>query len=167
MTEIAIQTVRSIPPIDWRGVPVNVYLRFRNRVSAVCRSQHECEDLVHWFGAAEFCPFPPILIMVPGTGGILLCGFGLATAAELRDDAVGLWVLKSERMVKTGSLVDFDDLRERAGLVRRENVRDAVAEAFHERIRQHKENIRTDPFRQPRYPRWRGRTVFGYRGIEE
>lgn len=44
---------------------------------------------------------------------------------------------------------DFDAARERANMVRRENVGAAAAEALQSRIRRHKANPVTDPPRQP------------------
>ncbi len=48
---------------------------------------------------------------------------------------------------------DFNAARERANMVRRENVAAAAAEAIQDRIRRHKANPITDPPRQPlRWP---------------
>ena len=157
------QGKRLVPPINWRGVP----LGYHGKMSAVCRTFTECNDLVKWFGDAEFCPFAPIFLMIPGTGGIVLAGLGYATAAELRDDAVTIWEEKSERLAKTGSLHDFDTLREKHGLMRREDVREATREAFHERIRQHMASPVTDPFREPQYVRVNGKTVHAVAKLEE
>ena len=156
---------RATPPINWKGVP----LKYHNRVSAVCRSLTECEDLVRWFGDPKFCPLASILLLIP-EHPTLLVGAGYATAAELRDDAVNLWGKYTERLAKTGSLMDFDSLRERHGLMRREELKDATASAFWERIRAHRANPITDPFRQPNYPRVNGKTVFpsdGFNGVRE
>ena len=156
-----------VPPIDWRGVPYHIRQRYENRVSALCTSVQECEDLVRWFGAEDFCPFLPVLLMVPGTGGILLSGLGLATVSELRDDAVGLWHLKSERMEKHGSLIDFDEARERHGQMRREDVPAAISEALRERARKHLANPVTDPARQPIYPNPTEKVVYSVDGLKE
>lgn len=155
MTEIVIKGRVKLPPINWIGVPET----FVGKVAAVCRTQAEAEDLVAWFGSAEFCPYPPILLLIPGTGGVILAGLGLATAAELRDDAVGIWEMKRELIAKTGAVLDFDELRERAGLMRREDVPARMAEAFEDRIQRHKSSPVTDPARQPNYPRPNERTL--------
>ena len=78
---------------------------------------------------------------------------------------MNLWARKSQQLAKTGSVFDFDALREKHGLVRRENVRDAVCEAFAERIKRHKANMRTDPPRVPQYPRVNGKMVFALNGL--
>lgn len=154
---------QRIPPIDWRGVP----LTWHNRVSAVCRTQDEANDLVKWFGAVDFCPLLPVLLLVPGTGGVLLCGLGYATAAELRDDAVAVWVKNSEKIAKSGSIFDFDELREKHGLIEKAKVKTAMSEAFWERIQRHRASPVTDPFRQPQYPRVNGKTVHAVAKVEE
>ncbi len=145
---------RQTPSIDWRDVP----LKYWGKVSAVCRSMPDCGDLVSWYGDSEFCPIAPILLLIPGHP-VLLVGAGYATAAELRDDAVTLWGKYTARLQKTGSLMDFDEARERRGDMRREDVAARTAEAFHDRIKKHRANPVTDPARQPDYPRIRGKTV--------
>ncbi len=152
----AFASRRATPPINWLGVPD----RFYRKVSAVCRNPGDCEDLVRWFGDADFCPYLPIFLMIPGTEGVMLIGMGYATAAELRDDAVNIWGKYTARLAKTGSLMDFDALREKHGDMRKENVAAEMAEAFRERIRKHKANPITDPAREPQYVRVNEKTVF-------
>lgn len=152
---------RRIPRIDWQGVPS----KYWGKVSAVCRSASDCEELVKWYGDALFCPIQPILLLIPGHP-TLLVGLGYASAAELKDDAVNLWGKYSERLAKTGSIVNFSELRERNQLMRREDVAARTAEAFWDRIQAHKASPVTDPARQPRYPRVNGKTVFPVAKIE-
>lgn len=149
-----IPVAKRTPKIDWRGVPPGL----KGKVSAVCRSEKDCADLVHWFGDPNFCPFLPILLLIPGAPG-QLAGLGLATAAELRDEAVARWQLMTRRLERIGRIVDFDTLREKHGLMRKEDVEPAFREALVERIRKHRRNPRTDPPRQPLYPRVNGRTI--------
>ncbi len=153
---------RKTPPIDWRGVPFSYY----NKVSAVCRTLAECDDLVYWFGDAEFCPYLPVLVQTPA-GWTAIAGMGFATAAELRDCAVSLWERHSESMEKRGTIFDFDTLRERRGLADRDKAGAAWAEAIEERIRKHKASPRTDPFRQPQYVRPNERVLFAVDGTRD
>lgn len=152
---VEIQTARRIAPIDWRGVPAN----FRGKLSAVCRTAAECDELVHWFGSPDFCPNLPIMVMVPGAQPTLIAGLGYATAAELRDCAVVTWHEQTEKLGKMGSLLDFDALRERHGLMRREDVDPATREALLRRVAQHKANPITDPQRVPARRNPTNRTV--------
>ncbi|KKN27943.1 hypothetical protein LCGC14_0859330 [marine sediment metagenome] len=151
-----IQSARRIAPIDYQGVPA----KFKGKLSAVCRTAAECDELVHWFGSPDFCPNLPVMVMVPGAQPTLIPGFGYATAAELRDCAVVTWYEQTERLAKTGRVFDFDALRERRSLMRREEVDSAVREAMLRRIEQHKANPVTDPFRQPVYPNPTNRKVY-------
>ena len=152
----ALQMAKLVPPIDWKGVPAS----FKGKLSAVCRTAAECDELVNWFGSPDFCPNLPIMVMVPGTQPTLIPGFGYATAAELRDCAVVTWHTQTEKLARTGRILDFDALRERRGLMRREDVDSAVREAMRRRIAQHKAHPVTDPFRQPVYPNPTNRTLF-------
>ena len=153
---VAIHAAKRIPAIDYRGVPAG----FKGKLSAVCRSAAECDELVQWFGSPDFCPNLPIMVMVPGTQPTLIPGFGYATAAELRDCAVVTWHTQAEKLTKAGSVLDFDALRERRGLMRREKVDAEVREAMLRRIAQHKAHPVTDPFRQPIRPNPTNRTLF-------
>jgi len=147
---------KFIAPIDWRGVPPS----FKGKLSAVCRTAAECDELVHWFGSPDFCPNLPIMVLVPGAQPTLIPGFGYATAAELRDCAVVTWHQQIEKLAATGKLFDFDDLRDRRGLMRREKVDAEVREAMRRRVAQHKGNPVTDPPRKLKYRNPANRTVY-------
>jgi hypothetical protein len=154
---VSMQIAKRIPPINYKGVPAS----FKGKLSAVCRTAAECNELVRWFGSADFCPVLPIMVMVPGAPTpTLIPGAGYATAAELRDCAVAVWYQQTERLTATGGLADFDALRERRGLMRREEVDPAVREAMLRRIAQHKANPITDPPRQPVYQNPTNRVVY-------
>ena len=159
-------TVLAVTPeIDWSTVPVELRA-LKGKVSAVCRSKQECADLVHWFGDPEFAPFNPILLLIPGAPQ-QIAGMGYAPAAELRDQAVAVWEIISERVEKKGRPVDFDDLRERNRLMRKEDVDTAMREALWDRIQRHKASPRTDPPRQPRHVRFNEKTVHPVDGLRE
>ena len=153
---MVIQTARRIAPIDWAGVPAS----FKGKLSAVCRTAAECDELVHWFGSPDFCPNLPIMVMVPGTQPTLIPGFGYATAAELRDCAVVTWHTQAEKLTKMGRVLDFDALRDRRGLMRRERVDTEVREAMLRRVAHHKANPITDPPRKLKYRNPTNRTVY-------
>jgi hypothetical protein len=147
-------TRKAIPRIDWTGVPA----RYVGKASAVCRTLAECSELVRWFGDATFYPFLPVLVKAPG-GWTAITGWGYADAAELQDCAVVLWHRQTLALEATGRLMDFDDLRERNGLMRREELSAAVGDAIDRKIANHKASPVTNPFRQPSYPRPNGRTL--------
>ncbi len=141
------------PEIDWCGCPE----KFWGRVSAICRSMSDCLDLNHYFGLdnENFEPDLPILMIFPGPRGPIygqVAGMGLAPVYEIRDECVARWEITEERVRKTGGIVDFDVLREKAGLVERSKVDEAFRTALTDRIAAHKASPITDPPRQPKYP---------------
>lgn len=143
---VALHVGKRIPPIDWQGVPV----QYRGRVSAVCRTADECGELVRWFGDAAFCPYLPVMLLVPGADApTLIAGLGYATAAELQDCAVVTWERQTGRLKKDGRLLDYDTLREKHGLMRREDVDASIRQALRDRVAQHKANPVSDPPRVP------------------
>ena len=146
---VAIHMLKRIAPIDWAGVPAS----FKGKCSAVCRTAEECGELVRWFGSPDFCPVLPVMVMVPKADApTLIAGMGYATAAELQDCAVVTWHEQTRKLAETGHVLDFDTLRERHGLMRREDVDAAVREALVDRVARHKANPISDPQRQPIYP---------------
>ena len=154
---VAVHMAKLIPPIDYRGVPAS----FVGKLSAVCRTANDCYNLAAWFGAPNFAPNFPVMVLVPGADApTLIAGMGYATAAELRDCAVVTWHQQTEKLRNTGKLLDFDTLRERCGLMRREEVDTAVRDAMARRAAQHKANPVTDPPRKLVYPNPTNRTVF-------
>ena len=152
-----LQMAKRIAPIDWKGVPAS----YHGKLSAVCRSLKECDELPRWFGSSDFMPNLPVMVMIPGADGpTLIAGMGYATVAELRDCAVSAWGKQTDRLATTGSLADFDALREKHGLMRREEVDAAAREAMLRRVAQHKANPLTDPYRQPTYANPTNKTRF-------
>ena len=149
---VVVHMAKAIPPISWEGVPAS----FVGKCSAVCRTEKECAELVWWFGSPNFCPDLPVMVMVPGADTpTLIAGMGYATAAELRDCAVVTWYQQTKKLAHGGKLLDYDALRERRGLIRREDVDAAAREAMARRVAQHKASPITDPARQPAYPKRR------------
>ena len=161
---VAVHMAKRIAPIDWKGVPAS----YIGKCSAVCRTVEECGELVRWFGSSDFCPNQPVMVMVPGTDApTLIAGMGYATAAELQDCAVVTWHEQTRKLATTGKLVDFDALRERRGMMRREEVDLATREALLRRVAQHKANPISDPARQPVYPNPTGKKIYGAKGASE
>ncbi len=150
-------SVKTAEP-NWAGVP----LAYVNKVSAVCRTMAECNDLVGWFdGKPDFCPDMPVLLLIPNVDKpIAVCGMGFATAAELRDTCIEVWGSKNLKQQQKGSQFDFDDLRERAGELPREKVAEMTAYAYWDRLQRHKASPVTDPWKRMRYPNPKGRTKF-------
>lgn len=156
MTDL-ILSARAVPPIDWTGVAPAVRTAYEGKVSAVIRSSQEAEDLAKWFGDATFCPLLPILLVYEDAQPDVIIGDGYADAAELRDLAVYQWERTTVLLEQNGGLrFDFDALRERHGLMRRDEVDAAVRNAMRDRVERHRRNPVTDKPRDPMrdsYPR--------------
>lgn len=154
---VAIHMMKHVAPISWEGVPD----RYKGKCSAVCRTAEDCAELVRHFGSPDFAPYLPVMVLVPGAHApTLIAGFGYATAAELRDCAVVTWEQQTAKIAAGKPPIDFDEARERHGLMRREDVDTATREALLSRIARHKANPISDPFRQPVYPNPTAKTVF-------
>ena len=154
---IAIQTAKRVAPIDWTGVPEN----FLGKLSAVCRTAEDCAELVRWFGSPDFAPNLPVMVMVPGAHApTLIAGMGYASAAELQDCAVVTWEQQTTKLAEGKPLLDYDEARERRGLMPREEVDAATRDALLRRVKEHMANPITDPFRRPEYPNPTNKTKF-------
>ncbi len=137
---------------------------FLGKLSAVCRTAEDCAELVRWFGSAAFAPNLPVLVMVPGAHApTLIAGMGYATAAELQDCAVVTWEQQTTKLAEGKPLLDYDEARERRGLMRRDEVDAATRDALLRRIKAHMDNPVTDPFRQPEYPNPKNQMKFAVR----
>lgn len=160
------------PPIDYTGIPQAYWPSrtivvkpdgskyggpIKDKVSAVCRSMADCDDLVAWFGnQPNFCPDLPILLMIPGAITVV-SGLGYSTAAELRDCCCEVWGVKTGG--DAAKRFDVNEMRERAGLPRREDVPAMVQQAFRDRVAKHKASPVTDPWRQHQYPNPTNKTL--------
>ena len=153
----AIQTAKRVAPINYKGVPGD----FLGKLSAVCRTAEDCAELVRWFGSPDFAPNMPVMVMVPGAHApTLIAGMGYATAAELQDCAVVTWEQQTTKLAEGKPLLDYDEARERRGLLPREEVDAATRDALLRRVKEHMANPITDPFRKPTYPNPTNKTKF-------
>lgn len=93
----------------------------RGRTAAVVRTKAEAEDLSHRMGGRDVKPTRPVLVDT-GHSRVMVVGAGEATAAELSELAVSAIEKQEATRRRTGMDLDFDALREKAGLMRREDV---------------------------------------------
>lgn len=116
------------------------------KVSAVVRNADDAANLAHRLGGSDAMPFRPVLVDTGDSRARrIIVGDGEASAAELQDLA-----LKATTETKRP---DFDALRERHGLMRREDVRPAIQDALRRRAQAHIDHPVTDPARVPGGPR--------------
>ena len=124
-------------------------LSMQGKVSGIVRNEHDAGEIGAAFGRAAK-PRKPIMLVGPDERTIILIvGDGVAEAAELEDLALATLNRQQERVRKQGRSLDFDALRERHGLMRREEVDPAIRQALIERIRRHQRSPITDPVRIP------------------
>ena len=101
------------------------YLRHRTAV----------EDFAHAQGRTEK-PRKPLMLYGPDNyTPIVIVGDGVTEAAEMQDLALQAIDKQEAQFKKSGRGLDFDDMRERRGLVRREDFDTALKEAFAERAK--------------------------------
>lgn len=115
--------------------------QMRGQLSAVVRNREDAQNLAYRLGGRGIRPDRPVMVETP-RGRVIVEGLGQATAAELEDMAVSALEKKSGP--------DFDHLREKNGLMRREEVDAAVRNALLDKVAKHKANHRTDPGVKPR-----------------
>lgn len=137
--------------LDWQGPTMPATMQ--HHVSQAARGMKEAAGLVELFDKGRhYKPQAPILLVGPdGRQPILLIGDGVTEVAELQDMAQAAIADQEEAMSSnsSGRGMDYDSLREKHGKVRREDVDTQIRYAISERIRHHKENPVSDPFRQP------------------
>jgi hypothetical protein len=139
MTDLLVPVARRIP------------LALHGKVAGAFNGQRAAQEIGCVFGRSTR-PKQPILLWGPDERSVMLImGDGEAEAAELEDLAQAVLAKAQSNVDKTGRAVDFDALREKHGLMRREEVDAAVRDALRRRIAQHRANPVTDPFRQPEW----------------
>ncbi|HEX9704460.1 MAG TPA: hypothetical protein VGA20_04385 [Gemmatimonadales bacterium] len=103
----------GLEPLDRTGLRMSWW----DKVSYVARSLEQCGELVRFFGAADFCPLRPVLLLFPTGEHAVVDGAGYTSAAELQDLCVVTWGRYLDRMtVNGGRIFDFDALREQHGI---------------------------------------------------
>jgi hypothetical protein len=133
------------------GVPIYHLLepKYAATVHAV-NNAADARDLSHRLGGRAVMPKREIVLVgADGQTAIVIPGAGVTEAAELEDVALEAYEAQEAKLRAGKPLVDFDELRERAGLPPRKEFDSLFRQAMQDRIARHKANPRTDPARQP------------------
>lgn len=124
-------------------------LSIRQGTQASAATHAQIDEAVYRMGP-EAMPKGPLALFGPdGRMMTIILTDGVTPMIELAEVAHQALDAQESRVNATGHGFDFDAARERAGMVRRENVGAAAAEAIQDRIRKHQANPVTDPPRQP------------------
>jgi len=148
VVDLLIPIGRRIPVVlNEHGVP----LALRGQVSGAVRGDADARDIAYAFGR-DAKPVQPILVYGPDDRVLtVVMGNGLTEAAELQDMALEVMERNRERQRSQGGTVNFDELREEAGLVPREQYDAAFRDALRRRVARHRANPITDPARNVRW----------------
>jgi hypothetical protein len=144
--DLLVPLVQHLPGIGL--VPTSLGRQVLARASA----PEQMSEIVNAMGRGAK-PSRSILLEDPDTeSATIVIADGHTEMAELEDLANETFERNAIRRRKFGSSFDFDGARERAGQPAREKMAAIWHDAIAERIRKHKENPVTDPFRQPYRP---------------
>ena len=123
--------------------PEQIPWDLRGEVSGYMRGAKQVSDFAHAVGRTTKVTKPLMIYGPDDRVPICIVGDGVTEAAEMEDlalEALG----KSEEMVKkTGRGFDFDEAREKAGMVRREDFQEAWHDAFERKSKELKSTWRT------------------------
>ena len=123
----------------------------RGEVSGVIHGMDQAREVAHAFGRAHK-PTKPLMVYGPDNYmPILIIGDGVTEAAEMQDLAEEAIGRQQEAVKRNGGRgMNFDEARERAGGVRREDFGAAFADALARRAAYLKAHQRTEPAARPR-----------------
>lgn len=131
-----VDLVVSDGPIPWDLTGETCgYLRHRTAV----------EDFAHAQGRTTKPTLPLMLYGSDDRTPIVVVGDGVTEAAEMQDLALAALDKQETQYKKSGRGFDFDEAREKAGMVRREDFGNAMADAFAERVAYLKAHQVTEP----------------------
>lgn len=142
MIDIIVPQARIVDLVVCEGqVPPSL----RGMVSGTLRGMRQASDFAHAVGKATR-PKAPLMLYGPDEYmPIMVIGDGETEAAEMQDLAMEAIGRQEEAVKRNGRGMNFDEARERAGMVRRENFQEAWHDAFQRRADYLRRNQRTDP----------------------
>ena len=102
-------------------------------------------DFAHAVGRTKM-PKKPLMVVGPDSGvPIIVMVDGDTEASEMEDRALAAIDKQQEQIKKTGRAMDFDNLREENGMVRREDFGKALSEGFQRNAEYLRTHQVTDP----------------------
>lgn len=122
--------------------------QLRKDIQVGVKTHADIEEMAYRLGGRERKP-DSVMLWGPDGTQIIILGAGEADAAELTDLAHESLARAEDAVKKRGTTMNFDEMRERERLPRREDVDGMIREALRDRVRRHKANPISDPPRQP------------------
>jgi hypothetical protein len=120
-------------------------LDMQGQLSGSLRGAQQVADFAHAIGRNKM-PKRPLMVYGPDNGyPILVIGDGVTEAAEMQDLAQEALGKQEENVRKHGRAFDFDEARERHGMVRREDFGKVLSDALQRNVDYLKRNQVTDP----------------------
>jgi hypothetical protein len=102
-------------------------------------------DFAHAVGKSKM-PTKPLMVVGPDGGvPIIVMVDGDTEASEMQDLALAAVDKQQEQIKKTGRAMDFDDLREQYGMVRREDFSQVFSDGLQRNVEYLKTHQVTDP----------------------
>ena len=117
----------------------------QGQVSGTLRGRKQAMEFAHAVGRTKMPTKPLMVYGADNYMPILIVGDGVTEAAEMEDLALAALDKQEESVKKHGRGMDFDEARERTGMVRREDFGKVLSEAFQKNVEYLKRNARTDP----------------------
>ncbi len=104
------------------------------------------KDIAYRYGARDHKPFLPLYVKGPDDRvPMVVAGWGEVEASEIQDLTLAAIDKQQEMIKRTGRAMDFDEMREQARMVRREDFPQMLSDAALERAEYMKAHSRTDP----------------------
>lgn len=147
MTDIIVPMARVI---DIVVCEEQVPWDLRGEVSGVMRGKQQVMDFAHAVGRRTMPKKPLMLYGADNYMPICVIGDGVTEAAEMEDLALEALDRQAESVKKNGRGMNFDEARERRGMVRREDFGTVLSEALMRNVKRRKANWRTDAADQPK-----------------
>lgn len=121
-------------------------LDMQGQLSGSLRGAQQVSEFAHAVGRNRM-PKQPLMVYGPDNAyPILIVGDGVTEAAEMQDLAQEALGKQEENVRKFGRAFDFDEARERAGMVRREDFGKVLSDALQKNVDYLKRNQVTDPY---------------------
>lgn len=154
MADIYLPVMKRTP-VGW-GMTDLMPRVLRNQ-QVVLHQKAEADMLSQLFDGRKAKPRQEVVLVAPdGITPIMVCGLGVTEVAELEDVVHRTFEESEQRIRQSGSDVDHEEMRDRAGMPTGKDRDTARREWFWAIATEAKRNIRSIPDKKKRRPDYRG-----------